>query len=70
MGVVLGAGIGAMIAALQKDQAAALVGIAWGTGIGAVVGPLLFFLVIGTLNSLPHTHGNGRGNYIDATFRR
>ena len=23
-----------------------------------------------TLNSLPHTHGNDRGTYIDATFRR
>ena len=70
VGVVLGAGIGAMIAALQKDQAAALVGIAFGMGIGAVVGPLLFLLFIGTLTSLPHTHGNDRGNYIDATFRR
>ncbi len=70
VGVVLGAGIGAMIAALQKDQAAALVGIAFGMGVGAVVGPLLFLLFIGTLTSLPHTHGNDRGNYIDATFRR
>jgi hypothetical protein len=70
VGVVLGAGIGAMIAAFQKDQAAALVGIAWGAGIGAVVGPLLLLMVIGALNSLPHTRGNGRGTYIDATFRR
>ena len=70
VGVVLGAGIGAMIAALQKDQAAALVGAAWGAGIGAVAGPLLFLLLIATLNSLPHAHGNGRGTYIDATFRR
>ena len=70
LGVVFGAGIGAMIAALQKDQAAALVGIAWGAGIGAIVGPLLFLLFIATLNSLPHTHGNDRGNYVDATFRR
>jgi len=70
VGVVLGAGLGAMIAALQKDQAAALVGIAWGTGIGAVVAPMLLLSIIGTLNSLPHTHGNDRGTYIDATFRR
>ena len=70
VGVVFGAAIGAMIAALQKDQAAALVGIAWGVGIGAVVGPLLFLLFIGTLNSLPHTHGSSRRDAVDATFRR
>ena len=70
VGFLFGAGIGAMIAALQKDQAAALVGIAFGLGIGAVVGPLLLLMVIGALNSLLHTRGNGRGTYIDATFRR
>jgi len=69
-GVLLGACIGAMIAALQKDQSAALVGIAWGAGLGAVAGPLLLLLLIGTLRSLPRTHGNDRGNVVDASFRR
>jgi hypothetical protein len=69
VGVVLGAGLGAMIVALQKNQAAALVGIAWGVGIGAIIGPLLFLLFVGTLRSLPHAHGNDRGNVVDATFR-
>jgi hypothetical protein len=70
VGVVLGAGIGAMIAALQKDQSAALVGIGFGVGIGAVVGPLLFLLFIGTLRSLPRRHDGDRGNVVDATFQR
>jgi hypothetical protein len=68
-GVVLGAGIGAIIAALQQDQSAALLGLAWGVGIGAAAGPLLFLLFIGTLRSLPHTHANDRENCVDVSFR-
>ena len=68
VGVVLGACIGTIIAAVQKDQAAALAGIAWGAGMGAVGGPLLFLSFMVFLRSLPHAHGSDRGNYIDATF--
>jgi hypothetical protein len=52
VGVVLGAGIGAIILALQRDPAAALVGIAWGLGVGIVVGPLPLLLFVKMMNSL------------------
>jgi hypothetical protein len=70
VGVALGAGLGATIAALQRDQSAALAGIAWGAGIGAVTGPFVLLLFIAALRSLPHTPGNDRRNSIDATFDR
>jgi MFS family permease len=65
VGVVLGACVGATALALRRDQAAAPVGIAWGAGIGAVVGPLLFLLFIRTLNSLPRWQDR-EGNVIEA----
>ena len=67
-GVLLGTCVGAVIVALQKDQGAALVGIAWGVGIGAVVGPLLLLLFIGALNSLLHTHASDGGELSRCDF--
>jgi hypothetical protein len=52
VGVVVGACFGATVLALQRDQAAALVGIAWGIGIGVVVGPLPLLLFVKMLDSL------------------
>jgi hypothetical protein len=66
LGLVLGACIGATVLALQRDQAAALVGIAWGMGIGAVVGPMPLLLFIKALNSLPRERST-EGKVIDAT---
>jgi hypothetical protein len=61
VGVVLGECIGAIILALQRDPAAALVGIAWGLGVGIVVGPLPFLLSVKMMNSLASTkHTEGR----------
>ncbi|MEI8374076.1 MAG: hypothetical protein WCJ35_14725 [Planctomycetota bacterium] len=51
--ILLGSCIGATVLALQRDQAAALMGIAWGIGIGGIAAPLLLLLLIGTLNFLP-----------------
>ena len=77
-GAVLGTCLGAMVLALRREPSAALQGIAWGTGIGAVVGPLLFLLFMGILRSLPRvlltppaeTLMNDRGNCVDATFEK
>ena len=69
-GVVLGMFVGAIIWAVRLNQTTALIGVAWGFGIGAVIGPLLFLLFIGALRSLLHTHGNDRGNVVDTTFQR
>jgi hypothetical protein len=66
VGIVLGACIGAIVLALRHDQAAALVGIAWGLGTGAVVGPLLFLLLITILNSLPRWRRR-EGTVIETT---
>jgi hypothetical protein len=66
VGIVLGAYIGAIVLALRHDQAAALVGIAWGLGTGAVVGPLLFLLLITILNSLPRWRRR-EGTVIETT---
>ena len=70
LGVFMGACIGTVALALRQNQAAALPGTIWGMGIGAIVGPLLFLLFIGTLCSLPHTYGSDRGNWFDEAFRR
>lgn len=53
LGVVLGACLGATVLALRRDQAAALPGMAWGVGVGAVVGPLLFLGVVKMVKTLP-----------------
>jgi hypothetical protein len=70
LGVFFGVCVEAAILVLRRDEAAGLPGAIWGLGIGVVIGPLLFLLFIGTLNSLPPTHGNDRGKGFDATFRR
>ncbi len=67
-GVMLGTFIGVVWWAIRLNQAAALVGLAWGTGIGIVVGPLLLSLFVAMLSSLPPVHRDG-GNFVDATFR-
>jgi hypothetical protein len=60
-GLVLGACIGAVVLSLRRDQAAALVGIAWGLGIGAIAGPLPLLLFVEMMNSLASTqHTEGR----------
>lgn len=51
-GIVLGACLGATLLAFLRDQTAALVGIAWGMGIGGVVGLLLLHWFIKIMNSL------------------
>jgi hypothetical protein len=66
VGIVLGACVGAVVLSLRQDQAAALVGIAWGLGTGAVVGPLLFLLLITILNSLPRWRRR-EGTVIETT---
>lgn len=53
LGVFMGACIGAVVLTLRQDETAALPGASWGLGIGAIIGPLLFLLFIGTLYSLP-----------------
>ena len=70
LGVFLGACLGVVVLALQRDQVAALPGTMLGAGIGAVIGPILFLALIGTLNSLPPTQGNDRGNWFDEVSRR
>lgn len=52
LGVVLGACIGATILALNQAPSAALVGIAIGFGIGAVLGPLPLLLFVKMMGSL------------------
>jgi len=52
LGVVLGACIGTTILALSQSPAAALVGIAWGLGIGVIVGPLPLLLFARMMDSL------------------
>ena len=61
MGVFLGACIGAVVLSLRQNKATMLPGTIWGTGIGAIVGSLLFLLSIGILCSLPRMHKNDRG---------
>ncbi len=69
-GAVLGMFIGALLWAVNLNQATALAGATWGLGIGVVAGPLLLLMVIGAMNSLANTHVRSRENYIDATFQR
>ena len=66
VGAVLGACLGATIAALQKNQSAALVGIAWGLGIGAVVGQLPLLLFAKMMDSLAARH-HPESTIIDTT---
>jgi len=66
LGLVLGACIGAIILALQRDQTAALVAIAWGVGLGAVVGPLPLLLFAKLLDSLA-SERHAESKIIDAT---
>jgi hypothetical protein len=70
LGLVLGVCVAAMVMALRRDQAAALVGMAWGVGLGAMIGSLLFLLFIGTPPLLPAAQESDQGNYIDATFQK
>jgi hypothetical protein len=61
VGLVLGACIGAIVLALHHNQAAALVGIAWGLGMGAIAGPLPLLLFVKMMNSFASTqHTEGR----------
>ncbi len=69
VGVVLRTFIGVVLWAVNLNQPKALVGLAWGLGIGAVVGPLLLLIFVGMLNRLPRVHVERR-DYLDATFRR
>ncbi len=64
VGLVLGACIGAIVLALHRDQATALVGIAWGLGIGAAIGPLPLLLFVKMMNSLASTRST-EGRAID-----
>lgn len=68
-GVVLGTFIGVVLWAVNLNQPKALIGLVWGLGVGAVVGPLLLLLFVGMLNRLPRVHVERR-DYLDATFRR
>ncbi|HEX2974055.1 MAG TPA: hypothetical protein VHP11_17110 [Tepidisphaeraceae bacterium] len=52
LGVILGACIGATVMALRRDQPAALLGIAWGVGIGITVGAALCLLFVGRVLSI------------------
>jgi hypothetical protein len=52
LGLVLGACIGVMILALSQSRSNALAGIAWGLGIGAIVGPLPFLFFAKMMKSL------------------
>jgi hypothetical protein len=74
VGAVLGMFLGAILWAVNLNQAAALAGAAWGFGIGVVVGPLLLLMVVGAMNSLANTHISkrmeSRRNVVDATFQR
>ena len=47
VGVVLRTFIGVVLWAVNLNQPKALVGLAWGLGIGAVVGPLLLLIFVG-----------------------
>ena len=73
-GVVLGTFLGVVLWAVNLNQPKALVGLVWGLGIGAVVGPLLLLMVIGALNLLAKTQISkrmeNRRNVVDATFDR
>ena len=60
LGLVLGACLGATLLALSQASSAALVGIAWGLGIGGVVGPLLLLLFVKMLDALaPRRYTDG-----------
>jgi hypothetical protein len=64
LGIVLGACLGAILLALSHASSAALVGIAWGPGIGAAVGPLPILLFVKMLDALAprrYTDGEMRG---------
>lgn len=41
-----------VVLTLQRDQVAALPGAIWGLGIGAIIGPILFLLLMGTMDLL------------------
>ena len=70
VGALLGMFLGAVLWAINLNQAAALMGARWGLGIGVVVAPLLLLMVVGALNSLADTHLSGRTKVVDATFQR
>jgi drug/metabolite transporter (DMT)-like permease len=52
LGVLLGACIGVTALTLSQSPSAALVGIAWGLGIGVIVGPLPLLLFAKMMDSL------------------
>ena len=52
LGLVLGACIGVTALALTQSPSDALAGIAWGVGIGAIVGPLPLLLFVKMMDSL------------------
>ncbi len=68
-GAILGTFAGAILWAVNLHQSLALVGAAWGAGIGALAGTLLLLAAIGALNSITKTHVNRRKTYIDAKFQ-
>ncbi len=70
VGAVIGMFLGAILWAINLNQAAALTGAAWGFGIGLIVGPLLLLMVVGALNALAKTHVSRRRDVVDATFQR
>jgi len=66
-GVVVGTFVGVVVWAINLNQPKALVGLAWGSGIGAVVGPQLLLLFVGMLNRLPRMHVERR-DIVDTVF--
>ncbi len=70
VGAALGMFIGAILWAMNLNQAAALRGASWGMGIGIVVGPLLLLMVASALDSLADTHVRDRRHVVEATFQR
>jgi hypothetical protein len=52
LGLVLGACIGPTAIAVYHAPSAALVGVAWGFGIGAIVGPMPFLVFVKMMDSL------------------
>jgi len=70
VGAVLGMFLGAILWAIRLNRAVALVGMAWGFGVGGVVAPLLLLMVTAALNSLADAHVSRRRDVVDATFQR
>ncbi len=52
LGAYLGPCLVVVVLTLQRDQVAALPGAIWGLGIGAIIGPILFLLLMGTMDLL------------------